>query len=275
MKSRLIAWIGCWLSMGLPGLAAAAEAPFTGTWSGSFEVHFADGRINNESAWLVLEQNGTSVTGTGGPKADQQRPIRDGVASGNELSFTVDSTRGKLLQVTLARVSDRLSGEANGEIGNDKVRVVLDLAPVASAAAAPADPLYLKMLALDTAMFDSFNRCADPAQLAKHATFFDKNVEFYHDLGGVESGADAVIDSTRKNVCGKFRRELDAASFRVYPIPGFGAMTIGTHRFCHTPTTCEGIGEFTMVWKQTGDVWKVTRALSYAHRALENAPSGK
>ncbi|HEX6396271.1 MAG TPA: nuclear transport factor 2 family protein [Steroidobacteraceae bacterium] len=137
------------------------------------------------------------------------------------------------------------------------------------------DALYQKMLALDTAMFDSFNRCEDPAQLAKHAAFFARDVEFYHDLGGVMWGADAVVESTRKNVCGKFRRELDVQSFRVSPIAGYGAITMGTHRFCHTPTTCEGVAEFTMVWKQTGVEWQVTRALSYGHRALEPAPKGK
>lgn len=156
---------------------------------------------------------------------------------------------------------------------------VVALAAVTGVAAAEApvpDALFQKMLALDTAMFDSFNRCADPAQLEKHAAFFAKDVEFYHDVGGVSWGADSVIDATRKNVCGKYRRELDRESFRVYPIPGFGAMTIGTHRFCHSATAaCEGIAEFTMVWKQTGDDWKVTRALSYAHAALEAAPAGK
>lgn len=141
---------------------------------------------------------------------------------------------------------------------------------------APApDALYQKMLALDTALFDSFNHCDDPAQFAKHAAFFAKDVEFYHDLGGVLWGADAVMASTRKNVCGKFRRELDVQSFRVYPIPGYGAMSMGTHRFCHTPTTCEGVGEFTTVWKQTGDEWQITRALSYAHKSLEAAPAAK
>ena len=156
-----------------------------------------------------------------------------------------------------------------------RVAAFAALTGVAAAEAHAPDALYKKMLALDTAMFDSFNRCADPAQLEKHAAFFAKDVEFYHDLGGVLWGAQPVIDSTRKNVCGKFRRELDRESFRVYPIPGFGAMTLGTHRFCHTPTTCEGIAEFTMVWKQTGDEWQVTRALSYAHRSLESAPAGK
>jgi len=45
-------------------------------------------------------------------------------------------------------------------------------------------------------------------------------------------------------------------------------MTIGTHRFCHTPTTCEGVGEFTTVWKEENGAWQITRALSYAHRSL-------
>lgn len=142
-----------------------------------------------------------------------------------------------------------------------------------SSTAVAADPLYEKMLALDTALFDSFNRCSDPAQLAKHAAFFDKEVEFYHDLGGLTRGLDALLVNTRKNVCGKFQRQLAVPSFRVYPIPGFGAMSMGTHRFCSTPTSCEGIGEFTTVWREKGSVWQVTRVLSYAHRALASAPT--
>jgi hypothetical protein len=152
---------------------------------------------------------------------------------------------------------------------------VSNVALAAEPAAPAPDPLYQKMLALDTAMFDSFNKCSDPAQLEKHAAFFAKDVEFYHDLGGVTHGVDAVIDGTRKNVCGKFHRELDLASFRVWPIPGYGAMAMGTHRFCHTPTTCEGVGEFTTVWKENDGVWQVTRALSYAHRSLEAAPAAR
>lgn len=274
MKARWIT-VACLIVSFASMVAVSAEAPFAGTWSGSFEIHFADGRIVNDTAWLVLQQSGKSVTGTVGPKPNQQASIREGIASGDRLTFVGDSTQGKVLKFALTRDGDRVRGEANGEIGADAVRVVMDLAPLTSAATAPPDPLYQKLLALDTAMFDSFNRCAEPAQLAKHAAFFDKNVEFYHDLGGVEWGAAAVIDSTRKNVCGKFRRELDVASFRVYPIPGFGAMTFGTHRFCHTPTTCEGAADFAIVWKQTGDEWTVTRALSYAHRSLEPPATAK
>ena len=38
---------------------------------------------------------------------------------------------------------------------------------------------------LDHAVFDAFNRCADPAQLRAHADHFAPDVEFYHDTGGV------------------------------------------------------------------------------------------
>jgi hypothetical protein len=252
------------------GIAAAAEAELTGTWSGSFDIHFADGRIVNDTAWLELQQTGAVVTGTVGPRADQQGPVREGTASGNTLRFVADSTPGKVLRFELERQGEKLSGEANGEIGDARVRVIVKTTrQIAGAVTAPAsDPLVQQMLALDTAFFDSFNKCADPKELDKHAAFFAKDVEFFHDLGGVTLGVDALMAQTRKNVCGKFRRELDRESFRAYPIPGYGAMTIGSHRFCHTPTTCEGGAEFTTVWREKDGVWQITRALSYAHRSL-------
>lgn len=264
---RLFVW--CLLAVLLPSQGFATDAAdVSGTWTGTFAIHFPDGRVADDTAWLVLQQSGTAVTGTVGPKASQQGPIRDVDLSGDTLKFVADSSQGKFLKFVLKRQGEKLSGEANGEIGDDLVRVVLSMARTAATAVAPRDALYERMLALDTAMFDSFNHCSDPAQLAKHAAFFAKDVEFYHDLGGLTVGTDALMANTRKNVCGKFRRELDAASFRVYPIPGYGAMTIGSHRFCHAPTTCEGAGEFTTVWREKDGAWLVTRALSYAHRSL-------
>jgi hypothetical protein len=264
---RIFVW--CVLATLLPSQGFAADAAdVSGTWSGTFAIHFPDGRVADDTAWLVLQQSGKTVTGTVGPKATQQGPIRDVTLSGDTLKFVADSTQGKILKFVLQREGEKLSGEAKGEIGDDRVRVVLNVARSAAEAIAPRDPLYERMLALDTAMFDSFNNCSDPAQFAKHEAFFDKDVEFYHDLGGVTLGTEALMANTRSNVCGKFRRELDAASFRVYPIPNYGAMATGTHRFCHTPTTCEGIAEFSTVWREKDGVWQITRALSYAHRSL-------
>jgi len=142
-------------------------------------------------------------------------------------------------------------------------------APSMSLADSPTsapDSLYQKILALDTAMFDSFNSCTDPAQLEKHTSFFVKDLEFYHDNGGASWTRDDYMKSVHDNVCGKFHRELDVASFRVWPIKDYGAISQGTHRFCHTPTTCEGVGQFTMVWRERDGQWQVTRMMSYDHR---------
>jgi hypothetical protein len=253
----------------VPAVSMASTDEFAGTWSGSFDIHFADRRVVQDTAWMVLEKSGAGVSGTIGPKPAEQGPLREVSVSGDQLEFVADSTPGKLLRFKLRRAGDGLSGEAHGEIGNDAVRVVISVSRTTGTAAAAPDPLYRKLLALDTALFDSFNKCSDPAELAKHGAFFDTDVEFYHDNGGVTLGVNALMENTRKNVCGKFRRELDVASFRVFPIPGHGAMTFGTHRFCHTPTTCEGMAEFATVWKESGGAWQVTRALSYAHRAAD------
>src|SRR5687768_2452595 len=181
--------------------AANADTPFSGTWSGSFDIHFADGRVINDTAWLVLQQSGTALSGTVGPKPEGQGPIREGSTSGDEARFVSDSTPGKVLRFVLKRDGDQLSGEARGEIGNDQVRVVLNVVrnAVGSAPAPAADPLYQKLLALDAALFDSFNKCSDPAEFSKHTAFFAKDVEFFHDLGGLTLGVDALMASTRKN----------------------------------------------------------------------------
>src|SRR3954470_10455310 len=66
--------------------------------------------------------------------------------------------------------------------------------------------------ALDAALFDAYNKC----DLEKFASFFDDNVEFYHDQGGVTSGRAALTDSVKKNICGKVTRQLVPGSLKVY-----------------------------------------------------------
>jgi hypothetical protein len=136
-------------------------------------------------------------------------------------------------------------------------------------AAKPSEPesLYDIVAALDTAVFDTFNRCSEPGQLEKHASFFAPDVEFYHDNGGVTWTREDMIAGTRKHVCGNFHRELIANSLKVYPIKGFGAIAQGSHRFCQFSSgTCDGMADFTMIWREQHGKWEITRALSYGHR---------
>ena len=121
---------------------------------------------------------------------------------------------------------------------------------------------------LDSDMFAAFNQCDKPGQLDKYASYFDPNIEFYHDNGGVTWTRDVMIDQTEKNVCGKYRRELVPGSLKVSPVKDFGAIATGSHTFCQVGANkCEGIAEFTLIWRLRDGAWQVTRALSYGHRA--------
>lgn len=146
---------------------------------------------------------------------------------------------------------------------------------VEATAAAERTPEQLTeaIAALDTVAFDTFNTCADPAQLTKHAAYFDEAVEFYHDNGGVTWTRDDMIARTREYVCGRYRRELVPGTLEVFPITGFGAIAQGTHRFCAlSEKDCAGEADFVMVWRERDGQWQVTRVLSYAHRPAAHAP---
>jgi len=126
--------------------------------------------------------------------------------------------------------------------------------------------------ALDAAVFDAFNHCSEPSQLQKHASYFAEDVEFYHDTGGVTWNRKDMLANTQKNACGHFTRELIPGTLVVYPIKDFGAISQGSHRFCQIGSgKCEGLADFTMIWRRKGEVWQITRVLSYGHRAAASA----
>lgn len=131
-----------------------------------------------------------------------------------------------------------------------------------------ADPLFDTISALDTEVFAAFNACSEPAQLDRHAAFFAPDVEFYHDNGGVTWTRDAMIANTRQYVCGNFRRELIPGTLEVFPVKDFGAIARGSHRFCQFASgECEGLADFTIVWRLQDGRWTISRVLSYGHRA--------
>ena len=156
------------------------------------------------------------------------------------------------------------------------MKFTLHLLPLLLALPAPAalaaDDLATTIAALDQAVFDSFNRCADPQQLQRHASYFDPAVEFYHDTGGVTWSREAMLENTRKHACGHYTRELVEGSLQVFPIKDFGAIAQGSHRFCDTANgKCEGLADFTMLWHLHDGQWTLTRVLSYGHRAATAA----
>jgi Domain of unknown function (DUF4440) len=131
------------------------------------------------------------------------------------------------------------------------------------------DTLFITVSALDAELFNTFNHCASPNQLQKHASYFAPNVEFYHDKAGVTWSRHDYITNTKNNVCGKFLRQLVAGTLEVFPIKGYGAIEQGKHRFCWIKTgKCFGIGDFFILWHHIHGRWVVTRVFSYGHRPI-------
>ena len=148
----------------------------------------------------------------------------------------------------------------------------MPLAQATGSAPLSQEQLSTRIAQLDHDAFDAFNHCSDPAQLQEHASYFDADVEFYHDTGGVTWTRDDMLANTKKYVCGNFTRELVPGTLKVTPIKDFGAIAQGVHRFCQTASgKCEGLADFTIVWRNQNGKWEITRVLSYGHRASAEA----
>lgn len=127
--------------------------------------------------------------------------------------------------------------------------------------------LQTVMAALDAALFDSFNKC----DVEKFRTFFEQDVEFYHDQAGPGHGLETLVDNLKKNICtGDVRREVVASSLESHRMKDFGAVQMGVHRFYH-PKTKEAPGEarFIHLWRYKDGAWKITRVISFDHHAAK------
>lgn len=154
--------------------------------------------------------------------------------------------------------------------------LALSLGTMLVAAAAHADTattgprdtpeqLTRRVESMDRALFDAFNGC----DLDKLESFFVADLEFYHDKDGLTASRAKFISDVKKNVCGKFRRELVPGTLEVWPLGDYGAVYSGTHRFCKTGAgKCEGMGRFMHIWRNQGGDWKITRVVSYDHKAI-------
>jgi Domain of unknown function (DUF4440) len=126
----------------------------------------------------------------------------------------------------------------------------------------PESPeLYKTIAHLDSVFFNAYNTCNIDIQ----AAFYSDSIEFYHDQGGMVSSKQEILDATRRNICGKITRELVKGSIEVYPVPGYGAVELGLHRF-HNNTEKEKrtseADKFVIIWQQKNNTWKITRVIS-------------
>ncbi len=138
-----------------------------------------------------------------------------------------------------------------------------------------AEALTAEIAAVDAEYFRLlWKDCEAPEKLA---AMISPDQEFYHDQHGMTLGPDADVrfvkrrcDNLRKTGAST-RREIVPGTFRVDPVPNFGAVATGEHHFFRTdPGKSErflGSARFSVVWKRTAVGWQSYRVLSLDHRS--------
>ena len=120
--------------------------------------------------------------------------------------------------------------------------------------------LYTTLSALDKTYFDAYNNC----DLETQANMYAKDLEFYHDQGGLETDREKLIASIKNNICGKVTRTLVPESLEVHEIRDYGAVVMGFHYFrnAQEPNAPSKPSRFIGVWKKEGETYKMSRIIS-------------
>lgn len=129
------------------------------------------------------------------------------------------------------------------------------------------------ILKKDSLFWVTYNTC-DTTQYDK---FFTKDLEFYHDKGGLTLGLENFVQTAKRNICSKsdfrLRREPVKGTIQVFPLAKdnkiYGAILSGEHLFYIRETgkaeRLDGRAKFTHLWLLKEGSWKMSRILSYDH----------
>ena len=105
--------------------------------------------------------------------------------------------------------------------------------------------------------------------------------EMYHDKGGVVATNAEQFMADYARACAsraqsdawRSRRELIDKGLRIDPVPGFGAIEDGEHRFFERRgegrERLAGFARFTQLWVKSERGWQLKRVFSYGHRAAK------
>ena len=89
--------------------ALALAADVTGNWSGRTRMS-VNGQVQEDTMYLSLKQTGNKLTGTAGPSAQEQAPIRSGKVEEGRVTFELPVPNGAF-QFTLTLEGDQLKGD--------------------------------------------------------------------------------------------------------------------------------------------------------------------
>lgn len=129
--------------------------------------------------------------------------------------------------------------------------------------------LTAEILKLDSLFWNAYNTC----DLETMGNLMTDDVEFYHDKGGMTSGAATLMESIKDNLCNDenfhLRREAVPGTVEVFPMDNFGAIISGEHVFyvnqAGNPEFLDGLAKFTHLIKEVNGKYLISRVLSYDH----------
>jgi len=152
-----------------------------------------------------------------------------------------------------------------------------------SKAQTSSDSTTKLVLQKDSLFWTAYNNC----HIDNMMQFVTDDVEFYHDKNGVLVGKDNFRNAFQTNLCGnkdfRLRREPMKGSVNVFPMKSgdtlYGAVISGEHLFYVLETgkneRLDGIAKFMNLWELQNGNWKMSRVLSYDHRAAPYISSRK
>ena len=142
--------------------------------------------------------------------------------------------------------------------------------------------LFLELQKMDALLFEEgFNNCSKEAM----ETALSEDLEFFHDKGGITKGKETFITSFITNMCDENKkpiRKLVPNSLSVFPLRKngvlYGAIQKGVHEFFIKESGKElyktEVSQFTHLWLKEDKGWKISRVLSYDHKAPEINTNG-
>jgi hypothetical protein len=120
--------------------------------------------------------------------------------------------------------------------------------------------LYRTIVSMDSIFFAAYNNC----DMAKQAEIYADSLEFYHDKTGLSTSRQDILANTKKYICGKVNRQLVAGSIEVSPLPGYGAVELGSHMFVNKAEMDDRphASRLVIIWKNDKGAWRITRVIS-------------
>ncbi|MCH3883042.1 MULTISPECIES: nuclear transport factor 2 family protein [Tenacibaculum] len=120
--------------------------------------------------------------------------------------------------------------------------------------------LHEEITKMDSLFFDAYNNCNMKVQ----AEILSEDLEFFHDRGGLSTSKTAILKALKNNICNKVTRTLIKGSIEVYPIPNYGAVQMGYHKFFNKqePNEKQVASKFVTIWKKENNKWQITRVIS-------------